>query len=392
MRFIQDAFDKARPLFEKGGKLELLYPLFEAKETFLFVSRERTASGCHVRDSIDSKRYMASVIVALMPCLLFGIYNAGYQYLTGIAPGQPTDIHRCLWEGALRVMPIVICSYAVGGIWELVFSVVRKHEINEGFLVTGLLFPLVLPPTIPLWQVAVGISFGVVIGKEVFGGTGMNIFNPALTARAFLFFAYPAQISGDQVWRVVKDGVDGVSGATPLLVAAAQDGVQVVDRVSGAFGGWSNLFLGLIPGSIGETSTLCCLLGAVYLVATGIGSWRTMLGVLIGAFITCFLLNQACKDNTAINALPFCYHLVSGGFAFGLVFMATDPVSAAQSNTGKWIYGFLIGFLAIVIRTLNPAFPEGMMLAILFMNAFAPLIDYFVISRHMAWRMKRVEA
>lgn len=394
MRFLQDAFDKARPLFEKGGKLELLYPLYEAKETFMFVSRKGTKSGSHIRDSIDSKRYMASVIIALVPCLLFGIYNAGFQYLTGVNPSAAPDIHRCMWEGALRVMPIVICSYAVGGIWELVFAVVRKHEINEGFLVTGLLFPLTLPPTIPLWQVAVGISFGVVIGKEVFGGTGMNIFNPALTARAFLFFAYPAQISGDQVWRITKDGVEGVSGATPLLLAAANDdSVTAAGRIMAEFGEWSNLFIGLIPGSIGETSALCCLLGAAYLVLTGIGSWQIMVATIAGALVTCLALNAgAAEGSTAITTLPFHYHVVSGSFAFGLVFMATDPVSAAQTTIGKWIYGFLIGFLAIVIRTLNPAFPEGMMLAILFMNAFAPLIDYCVVAKHMSWRMSRVAA
>ncbi|HCN07066.1 MAG TPA: NADH:ubiquinone reductase (Na(+)-transporting) subunit B [Lentisphaeria bacterium] len=405
MKFLQNIFDKMRPDFEKGGKFEKLYPLFEAKESFTFVTRDRTKSGAHIRDALDTKRMMSTVIVALIPCMLFGIYNVGYQHFRAYGVADPA-LMQCVIKGAWHVMPIIIVSYAVGGIWELIFAVVRKHELNEGFLVTGLLVPLTLPPTIPLWMVAVGVSFGVVIGKEVFGGTGMNVFNPALTARAFIFFAYPAAISGDKCWRVVEnttfgavDGtiVDGFSGATPLLVASTTDTMAVTERLT-EFGqatgyadfSWVQSFVGLIPGSIGETSALCCLIGAAILLITGIGSARIMIGVLIGALCMASLLNAiSIKDPTSMLAIPVKQHLVYGGFMFGLVYMATDPVSASQTAIGKWIYGFLVGFLAILIRTINPAYPEGMMLAILFMNAFAPLIDYFVIAAHMKKRMRR---
>ena len=394
-----------RPDFEKGGKFEKLYPLFEAKESFTFVTRDRTKSGAHIRDALDTKRMMSTVIVALIPCMLFGIYNVGYQHFRAYGVADPA-LMQCVIKGAWHVMPIIIVSYAVGGIWELIFAVVRKHELNEGFLVTGLLVPLTLPPTIPLWMVAAGVTFGVVIGKEVFGGTGMNVFNPALTARAFIFFAYPAAISGDKCWRVVEnttfgavDGtiVDGFSGATPLLVASTTDTMAVTERLT-EFGqatgyadfSWVQSFVGLIPGSIGETSALCCLIGAAILLITGIGSARIMIGVLIGALCMASLLNAiSIKDPTSMLAIPVKQHLVYGGFMFGLVYMATDPVSASQTAIGKWIYGFLVGFLAILIRTINPAYPEGMMLAILFMNAFAPLIDYFVIAAHMKKRMRR---
>ena len=405
MKFLQNIFDKMRPDFEKGGKFEKLYPLFEAKESFTFVTRDRTKSGAHIRDALDTKRMMSTVIVALIPSMLFGIYNVGYQHFRAYGVADPA-LMECVIKGAWHVMPIIIVSYAVGGIWELIFAVVRKHELNEGFLVTGLLVPLTLPPTIPLWMVAVGVSFGVVIGKEVFGGTGMNVFNPALTARAFIFFAYPAAISGDKCWRVVEnttfgavDGtiVDGFSGATPLLVASTTDAMAVTERLT-EFGqatgyadfSWTQSFVGLIPGSIGETSALCCLIGAAILLITGVGSARIMIGVLIGGVCMAVLLNAvSIKDPTSMLAIPVKQHLVYGGFMFGLVYMATDPVSAAQTAIGKWIYGFLVGFLAILIRTINPAYPEGMMLAILFMNAFAPLIDYFVIAAHMKKRMRR---
>lgn len=405
MKFLQNIFDKMRPDFEKGGKFEKLYPLFEAKESFTFVTRDRTKSGAHIRDALDTKRMMSTVIVALVPCMLFGIYNVGYQHFRAYGVADPA-LMECVIKGAWHVMPIIIVSYAVGGIWELIFAVARKHELNEGFLVTGLLVPLTLPPTIPLWMVAVGVSFGVVIGKEVFGGTGMNVFNPALTARAFIFFAYPAAISGDKCWRVVEnttfgavDGtiVDGFSGATPLLVASTTDAMAVTERLT-EFGqatgyadfSWIQSFVGLIPGSIGETSALCCLIGAAILLITGVGSARIMIGVLIGGVCMAVLLNAvSIKDPTSMLAIPVKQHLVYGGFMFGLVYMATDPVSAAQTAIGKWIYGFLVGFLAILIRTINPAYPEGMMLAILFMNAFAPLIDYFVIAAHMKKRMRR---
>lgn len=398
MKFIEDIFNKHRPDFEKGGKFEFFYPLFEAKETFLFIPAHRTKSGAHVRDAMDSKRLMSTVIVALIPALLLGIFNVGFQYLK--AAGQPVELVPAMLIGLRYVLPIIIVSYAVGGVWELIFAVTRKHEINEGFLVTGLLFPLTLPPTIPLWQVAVGISFGVVIGKEVFGGTGMNVFNPALVGRAFLFFAYPAQISGDKVWTVTGDKlVDGFSGATPLLVASSHQGGSVVNAIENFGSGagiadfsLQNMFIGLIPGSIGETSALASLIGCVILIATGIGSWTIMLSVAMGGLAMTLGLNALAPNDASFLALPFHYHFVTGGFAFGLVYMATDPVSAAATNIGKWIYGFLIGAIAIIIRTLNPAYPEGMMLSILFMNAFAPLIDYLVIQKHIAWRMKRAKA
>ena len=400
MKFIQDIFDKARPMFEKGGELEKLYPLFEAKETFVFTPGARTTSGAHVRDRLDTKRMMSMVILALIPTLLFGMYNVGYQHYQAL--GQPCNHLMAVLLGARYVMPVVITSYAVGGIWELVFAVVRKHEINEGFLVTGMLFPLTLPPTIPLWQVAIGVSFGVVIGKEVFGGTGMNIFNPALVARAFVFFAYPAQISGDKVWRAVDTAatVDGYSGATPLGLAATHTATATEGALA-SFGGsglfadysWWNMFVGLIPGSIGETSTLACLIGAAILIICGVGSWRIMLSCVIGALVMGGLMNLYAVNGGNFGSfqdLPVQYHFVMGGFAFGAVFMATDPVSAAQTTTGKWIYGFLIGALAIIIRVINPAYPEGMMLAILFMNAFAPLIDHFVVQQNIKRRKSRV--
>ncbi len=393
-------FNKVRPQFEKGGKFEILYPLFEAQETFLFTPGTRTQSGgAHIRDAIDSKRFMATVIVALIPPLLFGIYNTGFQSLK--AAGEVTDFLPCVLIGLRYVLPIVIVSYAVGGIWELVFAVVRKHEINEGFLVTGLLFPLTLPPTIPLWQVAVGVSFGVVIGKEVFGGTGFNVFNPALVARAFVFFAYPVQISGDKVWTVMGDKVvDGYSGATPLLVASNHEFPTVVAALqdfgqNSGFADFSfwNMFIGLIPGSIGETSALANLIGIGILVITGVGSWKIVVAVFAGGFGMSLVMNGIAHDNPAsFLALPAHYHFVSGGFIFGAAYMATDPVSASATNTGKWIYGFLIGAVAVIIRTANPAYPEGMMLAILFMNAFAPLIDYVVVQRHINWRLKRAQA
>ncbi len=398
MKFIEDIFNKQRHHFEKGGKLEKLYPLFEAKETFLFTPAQRTASGCHVRDAIDTKRLMSTVIVALIPTLLFGIYNVGYQYFK--AAGQDPEFVSCMAVGLRYVVPIVIVSYAVGGVWELLFAVVRKHEINEGFLVTGLLFPLTLPPTIPLWQVAVGISFGVVIGKEVFGGTGMNVFNPALVARAFLFFAYPAQISGDRVWTVVGDNVvDGFSGATPLLVASSHEMTNVVDALHqfGQHAGFAdftmmNMFIGLIPGSIGETSALAGIIGAAILIITGVGSWTIMAAVCIGALTMSLIMNVVAGSEASFLALPPLYHFVAGGFVFGTVYMATDPVSASATPAGKWIYGFFIGVITIIIRTANPAYPEGMMLAILFMNAFAPLIDYIVVRQHMSWRLNRGQA
>ncbi len=414
MNMFKKQFDRMRPLFEKGGKLEKLYPLFEAQETFLFVLPHRTREGSHVRDPMDTKRLMSMVIVALIPALLFGIYNVGYQYHIAQGPGalEQAGLAGCFLVGLRYVLPIIVVSYAAGGVWEVLFSIVRKHEINEGFLVTGLLVPMIVPPTIPLWRVAVGVSFGVVIGKEVFGGTGMNVFNPALVARAFLFFAYPANISGDKVWSVVGSKVvDGYSGATPLAVvaeasdlaskavSAAPEPILHTLNSFGSAGGyqfadysWWNAFIGLIPGSIGETSALMCLIGAIILIATGIGSWRIMLSCVVGLLVTAGVMNLFAPNPGSYLALSPWHHLVLGGFAFGTVFMATDPVSASATNTGKLIYGFLIGMLSALIRTVNPAYPEGVMLAILFMNAFAPLIDHFVVQRHMARRLKYAKA
>jgi Na+-transporting NADH:ubiquinone oxidoreductase subunit B len=387
-------FQSMRRLFEKGGPLERLYPLFEAQETFLFVPPTATKSAVHVRDAMDIKRLMSMVIVALVPCILMGMYNVGYQKL--VALGETAGFFACLMHGAWHMLPIVITSYAVGGIWEVTFAIVRRHEINEGFLVTGILFPLTCPPTLPLWMVAAGISFGVVIGKEVFGGTGMNVLNPALTARAFVFFAYPAFMSGDQVWTAVNTTkqtvVDSFTGATPLAIAAQSDAGQgVVRAIESAGYSWSHAFLGLIPGSIGEVSALGCVLGAIILIATGVGSWRIMVSMVLGGIAGSYLMSAVASPTSAgIMTLPWTWQLVVGGFAFGCVYMATDPVSAAATSTGMWIYGFLIGVLSILIRAVNPAYPEGVMLAILFMNVFAPLIDHFVVQSNVRRRLARV--
>jgi len=404
MKFIHDQFEKLRPLFSKGGKLEKLHALFEAQETFLFVLPQRTTKGAHIRDALDTKRLMTMVIVALLPALLFGMWNVGYQFYAAQGPQAraAAGLLDCFLKGAWYVVPIIIVSYAAGGFWEVLFAVVRKHEINEGFLVTGMLLPLIVPPTIPLWQVAVGISFGVVIGKEVFGGTGMNVFNPALVARAFLFFAYAGQMSGE-VWTVLpaKDMlVDGYSGATPLSVAALNPSgpaVTALTDFAANHGGavdysWLSMFLGTIPGSIGETSTLAILIGAAILIATGIGSWRIMLSSVVGMVVMVCIVNAFGAGAVNARTLPAHFHLVMGGFAFATVFMATDPVSASATNTGKYIYGALIGVMTVLIRCFNPAYPEGAMLAVLFLNAFAPLIDYVVVNRHMARRLRRAEA
>jgi len=393
---LEKFFDKHRSKFEKGGKLEKWRPLFEMTDTILLWTNERTTKGPHVRDALDLKRFMMMVIFALLPAILFGIYNIGYQHFRAI--GASAGFWEIFLFGFWKFLPIVLVSYAVGGFWEIVFALVRHHEINEGFLVTGILFPLILPPTIPLWEVGVAISFGVVIGKEVFGGTGMNVLNPALTARAFVFFAYPAKISGDKVWTVfdaAKDKlVDGFSGATPLLVASTTSagssaGAHLMHAGYASYS-WMDMFLGFIPGSIGETSTLAILLGALILIATGVGSWRIMTAVFAGGYATALLFNTlAGPANTGMFTLPPYYHMVMGGFAFGAIFMATDPVTASQTKVGKWIYGILIGFLAILIRTVNPAYPEGMMLAILFMNLFSPLIDYFVVKANIKRRLSR---
>lgn len=393
-------------LFGKGGPLERLYPLHEANDTFLRTPGHVTRTASHARDAIDLKRLMVTVVVALGGCMLMAMYNTGYQANLAIQAGAAplenwqtavfqflglqflaTSILSCVVHGALYYLPIYIVTLAVGGNVEALFAVVRRHEINEGFLVTSALFPLVLPPTTPLWQVAMGIVFGVVIGKEIFGGVGMNILNPALTARAFLFFAYPAQMSGDNVWIAAQTSPDGVSGATWLARAAVEGPAVLNQNLS-----WWDAFLGFIPGSMGETSTLFCLVGAGLLILTGIGSWRIMSGVVVGSFVITQLLNLIASDSNPLLAVPFYWHIVLGGWAFGMVYMATDPVSASHTNTGKYIYGFLIGIMAILIRVVNPAFPEGMMLAILFMNLFAAFIDYWVIQANVKRRAARYAA
>jgi len=393
LKFLRKILDKQEHLFTKGGKLEKLYPLWEANDTFLFTPSTVTKTGPHIRDGLDSKRLMSMVIVALLPCLMFGAYNVGLQ--SAIANGQPTDQTLGLFiDGFIAILPIIIVSYVAGGFWEVLFAIIRRHEVNEGYLVTGLLLPLVLPPSIPLWQVAVGASFGVVIGKEIFGGTGMNILNPALTARAFLYFSYPAEISGDKVW--IFSQPDGFSGATPLGVAALTetggDAVKALGDFATSYD-FNTMFWGTIPGSIGESSVPAILIGAVFLILTGVGSWRIMLSVLIGALATAGVLNLIPGDNLpGILSLPAHYHLVMGGLLFGAVFMATDPVSAARTKTGKYIYGLLIGVLTILIRLWNPAYPEGVMLAILFMNVFAPLIDHYVVQANVKRRLQRGKA
>lgn len=385
MKPVRNFLDKVKPNFEKGGKLEKFYPAFNAFETFLFVP-EHTAprNGAHIRDAIDLKRTMILVVLSLVPCLLFGIWNVGYQHYKALGMFDASFLDNFIF-GARKVLPIVVVSYVTGLTVEFIFAIIRKHTINEGFLVSGMLIPLVMPVDVPLWMVAVSTIFAVIIGKEVFGGTGMNILNPALTARAFLFFAYPTKMSGDEVWvnTSLEKGqslVDGYSGATPLGDAAA----GAADKIPGI----QESFLGLIPGSIGETSTLACLLGAAVLLYTGIGSWRIMLSVFIGGFVMASIFNLF-GLNTLMQITPI-HHLVLGGFAFGAVFMATDPVTAAHTNTGKYIYGFLIGFFAIMLRVFNPAYPEGMMLAILFMNVMAPLIDHYVVQANIKKRLKRI--
>ena len=406
MKLLKSLFDEQSKHFRKGGPLEPLYPLFEATETFLFTPGKVTRGASHVRDGLDLKRMMITVVVALLPCVFMAMYNTGLQAHLAISAGalpldtwqtslmqslgyafDPGDVMACIVHGALYYFPVLLLTFTVGGNCEALFAMVRKHEINEGFLVTGMLFPLILPPTIPLWQVGVGIAFGVIIGKEIFGGTGMNILNPALTSRAFLFFAYPGQISGDGVWIAAQTSADGVSGATWLSEAAVSGPAALTAGLS-----WSDAFWGFVPGSMGETSAAACLFGAAVLILSRVGSWRVMAGVVGGSFLTSALLNTIGSQTNPMLNVPFGWHGVLGGWAFGMVFMATDPVSSAHSNTGKYIYGLLIGVLAILIRVINPAYPEGMMLAILFMNLFAALIDHFVVQANIKRRKARYAA
>ncbi len=403
MKFLRALLDKQAHHFEAGGKLERLYPLWEAQDSFLYTPDSVTAGPSHVRDGLDLKRLMMTVVLALAGCIFMAMYNTGYQANLAIAAGAaplenwrttvvealglgfaPDDIVACFLHGALYYVPVLAVTFAVGGLWEVLFAVVRRHEVNEGFLVTGMLFPLILSPTIPLWQVAVGVSFGTVIGKEIFGGTGMNVLNPALVGRAFLFFSYPVELSGDAVWIAAQTSVDEVSGATALARAT-------LDGMAGMTQGleWWDAFVGFVPGSMGETSALACLAGAVLLIVTGVGSWRIMVSVAVGTFLFASLLNFIGSTTNPFFEITPAWHLVLGGWAFGMVYMATDPVSAPSSQSGHYVYGFLIGALTVLIRVVNPAFPEGMMLAILFMNLFAPLIDYVSVQANIRRRQAR---
>ncbi|MBQ3187476.1 MAG: NADH:ubiquinone reductase (Na(+)-transporting) subunit B [Alistipes sp.] len=374
MKALRNIVDKLKPTFSEGGKLSFLHSTFEGFETFLFVPDTTTTKGAHIRDCNDMKRTMIMVIVALIPAFLFGCYWTGAQVgLEGLT---------AFFYGLVRILPMVCVSYIVGLAIEFYFAQIRGHEINEGFLVSGLLIPMIMPVSTPLWMVGLATAFAVIFGKEVFGGTGMNVFNPALLARAFVFFAYTPQISGEEVWyskwTMMGAEVDGVSGATALEKLAS----------TGTLGDWSPMdaFLGFIPGSFGETSTLAILLGAVILLGAGIASWRTMVSVFVGGLAMGYLFQW-----TGVTEYPAWWHLIIGGFAFGAVFMATDPVTSAQTNTGKYIVGFMTGAIAVLIRVVNPAYPEGMMLSILFMNALAPLVDYFVVEANISRRKNRVK-
>lgn len=366
---LRNFIDRIKPNFEKGGKWGFLHSTFEAFETFLFVPNEVTRKGSHVRDAMDMKRTMIVVVLALIPCLLFGTYNVGRMHFEAL--GEAAGFWRMFGFGALKVLPMLVVSYVVGLGIEFIFAQVRGHQVNEGFLVSGLLIPMICPPDVPLWMLAVATAFAVLIGKEVFGGTGMNIWNPALLARAFLFFAYPSQMSGDSVWVA-----DAVSGPTALSMFASGNMASVPST--------SDLFWGFVPGSVGETSAFCILLGAFILLWTGIGSFRIMFSVLIGGALMVWTARL-----TGATDATIAQHLLSGGFLFGMVFMATDPVTSAQTRCGKLIYGFLLGVMAMLIRICNPAYPEGMMLAILLMNTFAPLIDYGVVNQNIRRRRKR---
>lgn len=392
--------ESIKPHFSEGGRFEKFRALYEMVDTFLYTPAITTRVAPHVRDAIDLKRLMIYVVLALIPCILWSWFNTGYQanlvlqelaivkddwrgvLLNILGIGfEPESILANMAHGFLHFLPIYLTTLIVGGFWEVLFAIIRKHDINEGFLVTSMLFTLTLPPDMPLWMVALGISFGVVIGKEIFGGTGKNFLNPALVGRAFLFFAYPAEITGDQVWVAV----DAYSSATPLGVAA----LGGMDAITAARYNWWDAFIGLIPGSLGETSTLACLIGAVFLIYTKVGSWRIMAGVFLGMVGTALLFNALGSDIYPVMAMPWHWHLVLGGFAFGMVYMATDPVSAAMTTAGRWVYGILIGFMTVLIRVINPAFPEGIMLAILFANILAPLIDYVVIQINIRRRIRR---
>jgi len=381
MDSLRKKIDKIKPQFEEGGRFAKFRSVFEGIESFLFVPDKVTFKGSHVRDNNDLKRTMTVVIIAILPALLFGAYNTGLQHFRSI--GENPGVVQMFFFGFLKILPLLIVSYGVGLGIEFIAAQIRGHEINEGFLVSGILIPLIMPIDVPLWMLALATAFAVILGKEVFGGTGMNIFNPALMARAFLFFSYPAWMTGDTVWTEgLTSGqniIDGYSGATPLSQLAISETPKLPSFLE--------MFIGTIPGSIGETSTLAILIGAFILIVTGVGSWRIIVSVFAGGLVMGLLLNLIGAN--AYMKLPFYYHFVMGGFAFGAVYMATDPVSAAHTEKGKWIYGFLIGVMSILIRVLNPAYPEGVMLAILLMNVFAPLIDYYVVQASVNRRLKR---
>ncbi|MDJ0889323.1 MAG: NADH:ubiquinone reductase (Na(+)-transporting) subunit B [Desulfobacterales bacterium] len=401
MKSLRGFLENIRPAFEKGGKLERFYPLYEATDTFLYSTDEVTTVEPHVRDSVDVKRIMTLVVYALLPCVFMAMWNTGYQANLAMqnmgiaaAPGlrgallsalvgyDPNSFVANLIHGALYFIPIYFVSVAVGGFWEVLFGIVRREEVNEGLLVSSLIFPLSLPPTIPLWQVALGITFGIVVAKEIFGGTGRNFINPAMAGRAFLYFAYPAQNSGDAVWVAA----DGFTGATPLTALGTTDMNTGMEALNIS---WTQAFLGIEPGSLGETSALACLIGAVIIAYTGVGSWRIMLSMLVGGMGFSALLWIIGSDTNPMFLMPPWWHLVAGSFAFGLVFIITDPVSATLTQTGKWFYGATAGILTILIRVINPAYPEGLMMAILLSNVFAPVIDYFVLQANIKRRIKR---
>ncbi len=397
---LRNFLDKQAVHFEKGGKLESLYPIYEVIDTFLYTPDSKTDGSVHLRDALDLKRLMITVFIAVIPAIIMALYNTGFQansVLANMSNPPQGDWHYALYQalgfgftpdsvvanmvlGLIFFLPIYLVTVAVGGFWEVLFATIRGHEVTEGFLVTSILLPLTLPATIPLWQVALGTSFGVVLGKEVFGGVGRNFLNPALVARAFLFFAYPGQISGDAVWIAV----DGHTGATALSIAAQGGQAALAHSFS-----WWDAFWGTIPGSMGETSTFAILLGALFLILNGIGSWRIMFGIIFGALATSLLFNVIGSTTNPMFSVTPMWHFVLGGFAFGTIFMATDPVSAAMTFVGQWFYGLLIGFMVILVRVVNPAYPEGMMLAILFGNVFAPIIDWFVVQANVKRRELR---
>ena len=375
MNFLRNYLDKQKPKFEKGGKLEKFHSVFTGFESFLFVPNTTTSSGAHIRDAVDLKRTMIIVVLALIPALLFGIYNVGYQHFNAVGGLADTTFFQLFFYGLWKVLPMIIVSYVVGLGIEFAVAQMKGHEINEGFLVSGLLIPMIMPVEAPLWMVALSTAFAVIIGKEIFGGTGMNIWNPALLARAFFFFSYPSMISGDKVW-IAGDTADAISQATPLAQMALGQPLTYST---------ADMFWGFIPGSVGETSAFCILIGAVILFLTNVASWRTMISVFVGGYLMALVFQP-------ISGVEAYQQLLMGGFAFGAVFMATDPVTSAQTNTGKYVYGLLIGAMAVIIRCINPGYPEGMMLAILLMNTFAPLIDWFVVQANIKRRLKRAKA